>query len=147
MRKLGPGAYFVTTRSQEAYLEVNGNYPSGWGDLFRARLAGSPELRVVKETPDAVVYTLRVPADVTQNQQPMARTGTQIGVTPLTPVGVAFIALLVVILTTRELWRLQLAPEEYRRLRPLNFAAIPLLVGLAVVVVERAVLLVGVGVL
>jgi uncharacterized membrane protein YidH (DUF202 family) len=96
---------------------------------------------VVKETPDAVVYTLRMPPGVTLSQQPVAGTGTHIGVTPLTPVGVAFIALLLVILTARELWRLQLAPEEYRRLRPLNFAAVPLLVALAVVVVERAVLL------
>lgn len=143
MRELGQGGYLITTRSQEAYLELGGNYPSGWGHLFRARLAASPQLQVVKETPDAVVYTLRTPQAVTPSQQPVAKAGTQVGMTPWTPVGVAFIILLVVTLTARELWRLQLAPEQYRRLRPLNFAAVPLLAGFALVVVERLVLLIA----
>lgn len=143
MRELGQGGYLMTTRSQEAFLELGGNYPAGWGDLFRARLAASPQLQVVKETPDAVVYTLRTPQGMTPSPQPVARAGTQVGMTPWTPVGVAFIVLLLVILTARELWRLQLAPEQYRRLRPLNFAAVPLLAGFALVVVERLVLLIA----
>lgn len=143
MHELGAGTYFMTTRSQEAYLELGGSYPSGWGDRFRARLAGIPEMQVVKKTPDAVVYTLRRPEPAESPQQPVVATGTRIGATPWTPVGVVFFALLLVILIGRELWRLRLAPEEHRRLRPLTLAAIPLLAGLALVVVERLVLLVA----
>ncbi|MGH3965016.1 MAG: lipopolysaccharide biosynthesis protein [Pseudonocardiaceae bacterium] len=141
MRELGQGTYLMTTRSQDAYLEVGGGYPPGWGDRFRARLAGTPELRVVKETPSAVVYTLRVSERMEPTQQPVPATGRGIGVTPWTPVGVVFVALLLVVLMGRELWRFRLAPDEHRRLRPLTFAAVPLLAGLALVVVERLVLL------
>jgi len=100
-------------------------------------------VRVVKETPDAVVYTLRAPEGVVPTQQPVVATGTRIGNTPWTPVGVVFVALLLVVLTVRELWRLRLAPDQHRRLRPLTFAAVPLLAGLVLVVVERLVLLSG----
>jgi len=143
MRELGAGTYLITTRSQEAYLELGASYPPGWGGLFRARLAGTPEVRVVKETPDAVVYTLRAQEGVVPTQQPVVATGTRIGNTPWTPVGVVFVALLLVVLTVRELWRLRLAPDQHRRLRPLTFAAVPLLAGLVLVVVERLVLLSG----
>jgi len=54
---------------------------------------------------------------------------------------VVFVVLLLVVLTGRELWRLRLAPDQYQRLRPLTFAAVPLLAGLALVIVERLVML------
>ena len=46
-----------------------------------------------------------------------------------------------VVLTAREMWRVRLAPHEQRRLRPLTLAAIPLLAGLVLVIVQRLVLL------
>ncbi|MGH4021360.1 MAG: lipopolysaccharide biosynthesis protein [Pseudonocardiaceae bacterium] len=141
LRDLGRGTYLMTTRSQEAYLELRGGYPAGWGDRFRTRLAAAPEVRMVKQTSDAVVYTLRGPQDAVPTQQLAAPTGTRIGNTPWTPVGVAFLAFLLVVLVQRELWRLRLPPDEHRRLRPLTFAAVPMLAGLALVVLERLVML------
>ncbi|MGH4024692.1 MAG: hypothetical protein ACRDRV_08920, partial [Pseudonocardiaceae bacterium] len=141
MRELGPGTYLVTTRSQEAYLELGGGYPAGWGERFRARLGASPQLRVVEQNPDAIVYTLRAPPLPTSPREPGPATGVTIGHTPWTPVGVVFAALLLVVLTLREMWRVRLAPHEQRRLRPLTLAAIPLLAGLVLVIVQRLVLL------
>lgn len=158
LRERGPGTYLLTTRSQEAYLELGRNYPPGWGDRFRAALAASPQLQVVVKNPDAVGYALRAPAGPTPpgptpagrtpagptpGRQPMIERGTRIGMTPWTPVGVAIVAVLLALLIGRELWRLRLAPTENGRLRPLTLATLPLLVGLALVVVERLVLLTG----
>lgn len=142
MRRLGAGTYLITTHGQEAYLELSGGYPAGWGDRFRAQLAHTPEVQVVTRTPDAVVYALSAPEEVGPAAQPVAATGTQIGATPWTPVGAVFAALLLAVLTGRELWRCRLAPDEHWRLRPLTLAAVPLLAGLALVIVERLVLLV-----
>lgn len=141
MRELGPGTYLVTTRSQEAYLELGGGYPADWGQRFRARLAASPQVRVVEQTPDATVYTLRTPPLPTSPREPGPPTGVNIGNTPWTPVGVVFAALLLGVLTGREMWRVRLDPREHRRLRPLTLAAIPLLVGLVLVIVQRLILL------
>jgi hypothetical protein len=148
LQERGPSTYLLTTRSQEAYLELGRNYLPGWGDRFRAALAASPQLQVVVENPDAVGYALRAPAGaapagVPPSRQPVVERGTRIGMTPWTPVGVAIVAVLLAVLMGRELWRLHLAPNEQGRLRPLTLAAVPLLVGLALVVAERLVLLAG----
>ena len=158
LQERGPGTYLLTTRSQEAYLELGRNYPPGWGERFRAALAASPHLQVVVENPDAVGYALRAPASAAPpgaatagaatagappSRQPAIDRGTRIGMTPWTPVGVVIVALLLPLLIGRELWRLHLAPNEQGRLRPLTLAAVPLLVGLALVVAERLVLLAG----
>ncbi|MDQ4105044.1 MAG: hypothetical protein M3186_15520, partial [Actinomycetota bacterium] len=139
LRGLGRDSYLMTTRSQDAYLEVTAGYPPGWGDRFRTRLAATPDVHVVVETPDAVVYAHRASQSV--EPAPQRPTGVQIGTTPWTPAGVVVLALLLVVLTWRELWRLRLAPDERRRLRPLTVAAVPLLIGLMAVVTERLILL------
>lgn len=141
MRELGPGTYLVTTRSQEAYLELGGGYPAGWGQRFRARMAASPQVRVVEQNPDATVYTLSTPPLPASPREPGPPTGVNIGSTPWTPVGVVFAALLLGVLTGRELWRVRLGPGEHRRLRPLTLAAIPLLAGLVLVILQRLILL------
>lgn len=141
LRGLGRDSYLITTRGQEAFLEVSAGYPPGWGDRFRTRLAATPDVQVVAETPDAVVYTHRASQGMEPTPQRATGTATQIGATPWTPAGVVFLALLLVVLTWRELWRLRLAPDARRRLRPLTLAAVPLLAGLALVVAERLVLL------
>jgi O-antigen/teichoic acid export membrane protein len=141
LRGLGQDSYLMTTRSQEAYLEVSSGYPPGWGDRFRTRLAATPDLQVVTENPDAVVYAHSTPQSKEPTPQPATGTATQIGKTPWTPAGLVFLVLLLVVLTWRELWRLRLAPDARRRLRPLTLAAVPLFVGFALVVTERLVVL------
>jgi hypothetical protein len=141
LRDQGPGGYLITTRSQEAYVVFGQGYPVDWGERFRNALAATPGLRVVVENPDACIYTLDwLPGAVAKPFVPPP-TGLQVWRTPWTPVGVAFLVMLLGILGVREVWRVRLAPDERRRLRPLTFAAVPLLVGFVLVVVERFVLL------
>jgi hypothetical protein len=65
----------------------------------------------------------------------------QVWRTPWTTVGAGFLVMLLGILSVREVWRIRLAPDEHRRLRPLVYAAAPFLVGFVLVVVERFLLL------
>ncbi|MGH3566764.1 MAG: hypothetical protein ACRDRH_12175 [Pseudonocardia sp.] len=174
LRRLDPGAYLVTTRSTEAYLEVAAGYPQGWGERFRAGLAAAPELAVVVVNADAAVYAVRgglgggdvrgsgpggsdpgggVPGGgdgrgsdpgegAPGGSRPVApERGTWIGSTPWTPVGVAFLAVAVAVLGGRELWRLRREPGQWRRARPVALVTAPLLLGLALVIIERLVLL------
>ncbi|WP_214365539.1 lipopolysaccharide biosynthesis protein [Pseudonocardia sp. H11422] len=140
LRERGPGAYFITSRSSDAYLEVSGGYPADWGERLRARLAAAPELVVVVENADAAVYALRGMVGPAPISAPTL-IGTRIGSTPWTPVGAVFLVVLLVVLTGRELWRLRLGPGRSWQMRPLVLATAPLLIGLILVIAERLVLL------
>ena len=141
LRDAGPDAFLITTQSQEANLEIGNGYPAGWGDRFRQSMAVSPDVRVITSNADAVVYQLVDPPTATEPPAPPSQSGTRLLTTPWSGVGLAFFVLLVGLLGWREVLRLRLARSEGRRLRPLTLAAIPLLVGLALVVIERLVLL------
>jgi hypothetical protein len=141
LREQGSAGYLITTRSQEAYIVFGQGYPRDWGDRFRHALAATPGLRVVVENPDATIYALDWPPGAVANRFPPTSTGLQVWRTPWTPVGVAFLVILLAILGVREAWRIRLAPGEHRLLRPLTYAAVPFLVGFGLVVIERLVLL------
>jgi hypothetical protein len=141
LRDLGPNAYLITARSQEAYLETVSAYPADWGDQFREHMAATPGVRVEKENADAVVYSLADVGDANTTASPKSSGsppgGTPRSMTPLTPVGVVSVASLLIILVIREIWRLRLPAGSHQRLRPLTLASIPLLIALLVVVGER----------
>lgn len=139
MRELGPGGYLITTRGQEAYFELNHGFPPDWGERFRAHLAAADGVEVATVNPDAAVYTYDWPPDADAARAPPARDGPVIGSTPLTPVGLAALPLLLGVLVVRELARPP--PGSRRRVRPLTLAAAVLLLTLLVVIVERLVML------
>jgi hypothetical protein len=141
VRDRGPGTYLITTDSQEAHLVLGDGYPPGWGDRFRRALAETPGVRVVVENPDAAVYTVSEPAGGTAAPPASRAIGVRVGSTPWTPLGVAFMPALLVLYGWREVRRLRLPPQDRERLRPLTLAALPLLVGFVLVVLERFVLL------
>ena len=64
-------------------------------------------------------------------------TGIEVGKTEWTAIGLVFLVLLLGILGVREAISARLGPAAGRRLRPLTIAAIPLLIGFALVVLER----------
>jgi len=159
LRQLNPGAYLITSRSTEAYLEVAAGYPQGWGERFRAELAAAPELAVVVVNTDAAVYAVRgapgggvLDGGDVRGSDPARgdpggfglvapERGTWIGSTPWTSVGVAFLAVSIAVLGGRELWRLRREPGQWRRTRPVALVTVPVLLGLALVIIERLVLL------
>jgi hypothetical protein len=142
LRDQGPGAFLITTRSQEAFVVFGQGYPRGWGERFRHALVATPGVRVVAENPDASIYALNSPPGVVAKPFVPPPTGLQVWSTPWTPVGVAFLVLLLGVLGVREARLVCVAPEKRRAaLRPLTFAAVPLLIGFVLVVGERFLLL------
>jgi hypothetical protein len=137
LREEGPGTYLITTKSQEDYLSFGEGYPTDWGQRFRRALAESPGMQTVVDNPDATVFTLDPgPPNKLETYTPPA-TGIEVGKTLWTPIGLVFLILLVGVLGTREVLRARLGVNVGRRLRPLTFAMVPLLIGFAVVVLER----------
>jgi hypothetical protein len=141
LRDQGPGAYLITTRSQEAFVEFGQGYPVGWGERFRHALAAAPRVRVVVENQDASIYALDWPPEAVANRFAPGSLGLQVWRTPWTPIGAAFLVMLLGILGAREAWSVRLAPHQRWRLRPLTFAALPFLIGFVLIVAERFVLL------
>ncbi|MDT5177807.1 MAG: hypothetical protein QOJ95_2005 [Mycobacterium sp.] len=141
LREQGPGSFLITTRSQEAFVVYGQGYPKDWGDRFRHALEATPEVRVVVQNPDASVYAVDpAPGTVAKPFVPPP-TGMQVWRTPWTPVGVPILVMLMGVLGVREARRVGRRRGERRRLRPLTIAAVPLLIGFALVVVERFALL------
>ena len=141
LRDQGPGTYLITTRTQEAFVNIGQGYPPDWGERLRRALATAPGVRLVVENSDASIYTLDWPPGAQAKQAAPPSTGSQVWRTPWTPVGVALLVMLLGILGLREAWRARLAADEHSGLSPLPLAAVPLLVGFALVVAERFVLL------
>lgn len=141
LRQLGPGGYLITTRSQEAFVVYGQGYPTVWGDQFRRALAATPGIRVIVDNHDAAVYALDPLPGAVAKPHVAPPTGLQVWRTPWTPVGLGFLVLLLGILITRETWRIRLGFAGRKRLRPLTFAALPLLIGFVLVVGERFALL------
>ncbi|HEU5160526.1 MAG TPA: hypothetical protein VFU43_26240 [Streptosporangiaceae bacterium] len=136
LRAQGPGGFFVTTRGHEAFLELNYGIAADYGTRVRTALARAPQLRVIYTSPDAAVYALRRPPPEPVPTVPRPQ-GLVFGSTPWTPAGLVYLPVLLGVLLARELRRLRLEPDDYRRLRPLTVLSVPLFVGFLAVVVER----------
>lgn len=130
-----PGAYFVTTRGNEAYNRYNYGLPAGYAARMRTALAAAPLLRPVFGDGDAVVYALRRPAGTAP---PPAKAGRfSFGSTSWTPIGLVALPLLIAVLAAREIVRLRPAPGREWRLRVLTRPAVFLLIVLTIVIIER----------
>ena len=137
LREEGPGTYLISTKTQENYLTFGEGFAVDWGQRFRRALAAAPGIQIVADNPDVAVYTYdRGPSNALESYTPPA-TGIEVGKTLWTPIGLVFLILLVGILGMREALRAHLGRNARTRLRPLTIAAVPLLIGFAVVVLER----------
>jgi hypothetical protein len=102
-------------------------------------MASYPGIRIAFSDSDAVVYTYRWPAG-TRHQPVPPVTGSPGPPTVWTPIGLAELSLLLLVLAAREVTRIW--PLASRRLaRVLAMAPLPLLVSFALVVIIRFVVL------
>ncbi|MEZ0071084.1 lipopolysaccharide biosynthesis protein [Planotetraspora sp. GP83] len=144
LRDAGPGSFLLATRSQDASLQIDANYPADWGPRIRAALSRSPELRTVLWNDDAAVFTLKNPP---KGKFPPALEALpfRVGSTPATPYGVAALALLVIVVLSREMIRILQPRGAWWWSRKLALASLPLLIIVAGVVLERFSVLAGGG--
>jgi len=139
LRAMGPGSYLITTTTQETYLTQAANYPASWGRQFRAAMASYPGIRIAFSDSDAVVYTYRWPAG-TRHQPLPPVTGSPGRPTVWTPIGLAGLGLLLLVLAAREYSRIW-PPASRWLTRSLALAPLPLLAIFAFVVIIRFVVL------
>jgi hypothetical protein len=142
LRAAGPGSFLLLTRSQDASLELDANYPADWGHRVRAALTRDPDLKTLFANDDAAVLTLRDPPTGAV-QPPLAATPLKIGSTPWTPVGVIALALFVIVVLTREIIRLLAPPGAWWWSRVLALVSLPLMAIALGVMLERFTALAG----
>lgn len=140
LRAAGPGSYVITTSTQEAYLQQVASYRPGWGPAFRAHLGATPGVRTVFANRDAAIYTLRWPRGTTAPRLTMTAAGPATSATIWTPIGLAVLMLLLLVLLAREFIRVS-RPAAVSVIRPLTWASLPLLVAVLAIVAERFVVL------
>ncbi|WP_062348609.1 lipopolysaccharide biosynthesis protein [Herbidospora yilanensis] len=140
LRDAGPGSFILATRSQEASLEIDANYPADWGPKIRVSLAQHPDLETLVWNDDAAVYALK--------EQPTGRIAPQlrgtpfrIGETPWTPYGLIALAVFVLLVITREIIRIRDRPGTWYWSRRLAWLSLPFLLLAGWVVLERFMLL------
>jgi hypothetical protein len=140
LRAAGPGSYLITSRTQRAYLQQVASYQPGWGREFRAQLSGTPGVRTVFANQDAAIYTLRWPPGATASSLNLGAGGQAVQATSWTPIGLAVLGLLLLVLLAREFIRVS-GRAAVRYIRPLTLASLPLLAALFVIVIERFIVL------
>ncbi|MFP3966156.1 hypothetical protein SMC26_27885 [Actinomadura fulvescens] len=140
LKEQGPGGFFVTTRSHEDYQVLSGGLAPDYAIRMRRAMAASPELTTVFADKDAAVYRLKNPPAEPRPTVPEPA-GLGMRNSPWTPAGLIYLPVLLGVLLARELRRLRLPPGELRRLRPLTVLAIPLLISVVAVIVERFVII------
>ena len=136
LRAQGPRSYLITTTTQESYLNQEANYGADWGARFRAQMAATPGVQVVYANSDAVIYALQFPAGTQVHPFPLSTASSPAPGTIWTPIGLAVLVLLLLVLTTREFVRVCLGAPR-RIIRVLTVSSLPLLVAFVVVVVMR----------
>jgi hypothetical protein len=136
LRGEGPDSYLITTSTQESYLTQEANYIPGWGAAFRARMAATPGVRIVYANADAVIYALDFPPGSPANPPVIATANPVSKGTVLTPIGLAVLVLLLLVLVAREYVRVCLGAPR-RLIRRLTLPSLPLLVAFVVIVVLR----------
>ncbi|MBV9795032.1 MAG: lipopolysaccharide biosynthesis protein [Actinobacteria bacterium] len=138
LKASGPGSYVMTTSTQEAYLVQGASYPADWGQQFRAAMKAYPGVKVAYSNATAVIWTLTWPKGTART--PLPTTLQTLPSTIWTPIGLAELALLLLVLGAREfvrIWR----PASTRLMRRLGLATFPLLVAFLVIVIIRFVVL------
>jgi hypothetical protein len=135
-RGQGPDSYLITTSTQESYLTQEANYIPGWGAAFRAQMAATPGVQIIYANADAVIYALQFPPGTPAHPPVIATASPPSRGTVLTPIGLAVLGLLLLVLVVREYVRVCLGAPR-RLIRILTMTSLPLLVAFVVIVALR----------
>ncbi|MEU6818696.1 lipopolysaccharide biosynthesis protein [Streptomyces sp. NPDC046860] len=135
LRDAGPRSYLIVNESQVRYLELDAGYPASWASRLTRTLDGRPELSKVMVNGDATVYAMRPDASGGGGGQAAVPepdpgpVGPRITWTPWSVVGALAAALLILLLTAREVVRVAFRPgvAVLRRLQGGFWFALPLL--------------------
>ncbi len=139
LKDAGPRSYLMVSRGQSVSLELNAGYPGNWGPRLIRHLDDREELEKVFSHKDAAVYSLRDQPDGAVPKADPGAVGPQVTWTPWSVVGALTGAVLVLLLTAREVVRVAAAPgvRQQRWLEGSFWFALPLLALLLASLVQR----------
>ncbi len=136
LKHLGRGAFLIVTATEATFIRQTASFSPHWVRNFRAALSAAPGVRVVLSNRDAAVYQARLPASALRARSNLHVARSVSGSTIWTPVGLAALAVAVLLLAARELIRAAL-PGRRSLMRPLALAACPAVLLLLIAVIER----------
>jgi hypothetical protein len=136
LKQLGRGAFLIVTTTEATFIRQTASFAPHWVRSFRAAMSGAPGVRLVLNNRDAAVYQARLPASAPRARSNLHAARSVSGSTIWTPVGLAALALAVLLLAARELIRAAL-PGRRSLMRPLALAACPAVLLLLIAVIER----------
>ncbi|WP_260638073.1 lipopolysaccharide biosynthesis protein [Streptomyces angustmyceticus] len=139
LRKAGPRSYLVVNHAQAESLRLDSGYRADWETRLRAALDRRPDLRRVLANRHAAVYELtRRPAGEVPPPRP-GRAGPQVTWTPWSVLGALAALALIVVLTTREVLRVGVAPgvRQLHWIQGLFWFSLPLLAVFLASLVQR----------
>ncbi|MFI9722525.1 lipopolysaccharide biosynthesis protein [Streptomyces sp. NPDC052396] len=143
LQKAGPNSYLMLNTGQSTYLQLTAGYAPDWDRRIRHALDTSPRLSRVLGNEDAALYRLKSPPPGAAPDPRPGPRGPRITWTPATVAGAIAAAVLLLLLTARELSRFALrpGPRQRRLLQSSFWFAMPILLVVAGVLVQRLVTL------
>ncbi|MEU2335730.1 lipopolysaccharide biosynthesis protein [Streptomyces sp. NPDC006654] len=139
LRDAGPNSYLMVNRGQVAFLRMDAGYSATWAGRLIRNLDDRQELTKVLVNDDVTMYALRTrPAGAVPQPDP-GPIGPRITWTPWSVIGGLAAALLVLLLTARELVRVAVRPgvRQLRLLQGGFWFSMPLLAVLLASLVQR----------
>ena len=140
LRRYGPDTYLVAMNTQVSYLQETSGYAHDWRQRFRAAMTASPGVQEVYSNGSAAVFAVKFPPGTAGHPPVMNPAGPALPTVVWTPLGLAVLWLLIVVLAAREFTRV-CAPGSVRLLRLLTLASWPLLILTLEFVIARFVVL------
>ncbi|MEW2300972.1 lipopolysaccharide biosynthesis protein [Streptomyces sp. NPDC006655] len=139
LRDAGPNSYLMVNRGQVAFLRMDAGYSATWAGRLIRNLDDRQELKKVLVNEDVTMYALRTrPAGAVPGPDP-GPIGPRITWTPWSVIGGLAAALLILLLTARELVRVAVRPgvRQLRLLQGGFWFSMPLLAVLLASLVQR----------
>ncbi|MGW0906338.1 lipopolysaccharide biosynthesis protein [Streptomyces sp. NPDC002853] len=139
LKDAGPHSYLMINKSQTVYLQMDVGYSGTWDTRLIRNLDNRQELKKVFANDDATLYTLRKQPNGKVDKAEPGPVGPQVTWTPWSVIGALAAIAVVLLLVTREIVRVAVAPSvrQLRWLQSSFWFSLPLLAVLLASLVQR----------
>ncbi|MEV0113865.1 lipopolysaccharide biosynthesis protein [Streptomyces sp. NPDC050844] len=139
LKDAGPNSYLMINKSQTVYLQMDVGYSATWDTRLIKNLDNRQELKKVLTNDDATLYTLRKQPEGKVEKAAPGPIGPQVTWTPWSVIGALAAVALVLLLATREVVRVAVAPgvRQLRWLQSSFWFSLPLLAVLLASLIQR----------
>ncbi|TGA98790.1 lipopolysaccharide biosynthesis protein [Streptomyces sp. MZ04] len=139
LKDAGPNSYLMINKSQTVYLQMDVGYSTTWDTRLIKNLDSRQELKKVLTNDDATLYTLRKQPEGKAEKAAPGPIGPKVTWTPWSVIGALAAVALILLLATREVVRVAVAPSvrQLRWLQSSFWFSLPLLAVLLASLIQR----------